>query len=57
MNELLNASVNARGLRDFFVAYQMFTLTRPVTIAGQIAPFGNPGVTCGRIAAVDDGPR
>lgn len=57
MNELLNASVNAPGRRDFFVAYQMFTLIRPVTIAAEIEPFGNLGISAGRIAAVDGGPR
>jgi hypothetical protein len=57
MNELLNAPVNAQGLRDFFVAYQMFTLIPPITMASKIASFGNPGVTCPRIAAVDGGPR
>jgi hypothetical protein len=57
MNELLNASVNARGLRDFFVAYQMFTLIRAVTMVGRMPPFGNPGVTRSRTAAVDGGPR
>jgi hypothetical protein len=51
MNELLNASVNANRLRDFFVMQQTFTLTMAVTIAAELRPSAT-----GRIATVDGRP-